>query len=1201
MQSKTTMISVVVPAYNRESTITRSLDSLLQQTHGGWEAIIVDDGSHDGTADVAEAYARRDRRFRVHRQTNGGVSAARNAGIALARHPWLFFLDADDWITDSALAVLLAAATAGRAQVDAVYAGYIRIDEEGNEIRERRPHHDEDLFPVFTRMCAFAIHTCLIGTDLVRSTGGFDETLVTCEDWDLWQRIARTGARFVAIPDYIAYYRMRSGSASADGARMLGDGLRVIERGHTEDTRLAAVNPVHRHGAPPSAEPLARTYFACYAAGLVMASGADARWMLDALGEIRPTDLSADGIAETLFFAVPNGRASAPNGWSTFPAEVLERCREFIDAMGRWMGDSWLSFQARRGLERLMLGAIEGSKPRTVGAWHLMEVDCAGDPPRHLFPGGIVEHVLCAVRLGSYEIGAVELPACDGWVSPRILADRVADEFAWEVLRAWLAQRVYPTLEVSRSGSSARVMRAGVTLLEQEVPSGYEFDQWLHDRIGWTLLLQEFWEQPTWISDRFYSDEQDPDPGLGVSTAELPVVVELTETLPVVECREETAVIGITLAGIPLVTLRLPARRGRIQPQEIRRTMLMRMGFEFCRGVVRELILAPPAALGMSLRQALRAAAAERSAITAPPVSWVAGCEPRALIDGWQRAVPELFAPGSGGTLIGRRAKGADGTGISRYAVLPASSRAEMLAGAAHSGDPALELAGTQSASCVAYAPCVQWDRSSTAHLDADDEALMAHLEFEQLFAARPDPWNYASDYEQRKYDQTLSLVPRGVRRALEIGCAEGAFTVQLAGRVPDVLACDVSTVALSRAARRCSHLSNVTFMHLDLFEEELPSGYDLIVCSETLYYASSQDRLARTVRRLAQILPVGGFLLSANAHVLVDDQTTSGFDWDVPFGAKKIGESVLATGLFEHVEEVRTDPYRIQLFRRRGHRRTLSLRRRARGTAIGVAQAGEMSQEAASRYAPNGGEVRREREESAVQVDPRLPILMYHRIASAGAVSTLRWRIHPRDFEQQLEFLRAQGYYSLTFEQWRAAANMRRVLPGKPIILTFDDGYADFPQEVAPLLKRYGFSAMVFVVSELVGRSNVWDAELAESLPLMGWADIEELSREGIDFGSHSARHLPLVTLDQGQLAEDLARSKRLLEERLGHPITCVSYPFGLHDATVEGVAAACGYEFAVTTDEWPASWSDSLLSLPRLEVRGTDTIDEFAAMLLS
>jgi peptidoglycan/xylan/chitin deacetylase (PgdA/CDA1 family)/protein-L-isoaspartate O-methyltransferase len=1201
LRNDESLISVVIPAYNCEATITRTLDSLARQTYGGWEAIVVDDGSVDGTARLVEGYRRDDDRIRLHSQANRGVSAARNTGIRLARNSWLFLLDADDWILPTAFAGLLDA-TSAHPDVDAVYAGYVRVDEKGREMRERRPDHSEDLFPVFTRMCAFAIHTCLIRIDLVRSVGGFDESLVTCEDWDLWQRVARAGARFAAIPDYIAYYGMRSGSASANGARMLSDGLKVIARGHSEDTRLTTVNPKHRHGVPASRASLARAYFACYAAGLVVAEGMDARWMLDELGEDRPTDLDPGGIAETLFLAVPNGRATAPEEWQSFPPPVLERCREFIDAIGEWMHDSWLGFRARAELERLILDVSEGPKPRTVGAWHLMDLDCDGDPPAHVDAGSGVEHLLCTIEVGERELGTIELPTCEGWVSPRVLADSIAEKHAWEVLDAWLTRHVYPTLEIERTATSARVSRSGATLLEDKLPpSDYPFERWLHDRIGWTILLQEVWDRPGWDSDRFYAN--DPDPGQFVTVAaraEEPVEVEVTQPLPVIACTD-WATVGATLAGVPLVTLRLGAREGIVQPHEIRRGVLMRLGFEFCRAVVRELILAPAMVPGASLRDMLARAAERRADVSVPSFEWVEGVRPRSLVPGWQGAMGELLPPTRRATVIGRRAHGADGTGVSRYLAIPRTARAEMLEGAGRGGDPVLELDGSGHSSCVVYAPCVQWDRASCPNLESEDESLLAHLEFEQVFASQPDPWHYESDYEQKKYDQTLALVPDRISRALEVGCAEGIFTAKLAEKVDLLTACDISTVALSRAARRCSHLPNVDFVCLDAFQDELPGRYDLIVCSEMLYYARSEQQLIRTLRRFGEALLPQGLLLTANAHTVVDDEKSSGFDWDIPFGAKRIGEAIASTRAFELIGEVRTEPYRIQLHRRRAQRSILPTRLRSRKVVTQFAQPGEMSSEAASRFLREGGKVRVEKLAPVPPSEAKVPILMYHRIAEEGAAATQRWRTRPDDFERQLELLRAGGYYSVSFEQWRAAANMRRALPGKPIILTFDDGYADFPNEVAPRLRRYGFGATVFLVSELVGLSNLWDRALGESIALMGWDVIGELAREGIDFGSHSARHRPLVTLDQGELARDLASSRSLLEERLERPVTSVCYPFGLRDAAVESIAGACGYEYGVTTDEWRASWADRLIALPRLEVRGTDTLDDFAALLES
>jgi glycosyltransferase involved in cell wall biosynthesis len=105
-------VSAIIPARDAEATLGQTLDSLLAQTVPDWEAVVVDDGSVDGTAEVALAYAARDPRVRLLRARAGGAAAARNAGLALARGRRLLFLDADDWVAPAHLERLLGALAA---------------------------------------------------------------------------------------------------------------------------------------------------------------------------------------------------------------------------------------------------------------------------------------------------------------------------------------------------------------------------------------------------------------------------------------------------------------------------------------------------------------------------------------------------------------------------------------------------------------------------------------------------------------------------------------------------------------------------------------------------------------------------------------------------------------------------------------------------------------------------------------------------------------------------------------------------------------------------------------------------------------------------------------------------------------------------------------------------------------------------------
>lgn len=222
------------------------------------------------------------------------------------------------------------------------------------------------------------------------------------------------------------------------------------------------------------------------------------------------------------------------------------------------------------------------------------------------------------------------------------------------------------------------------------------------------------------------------------------------------------------------------------------------------------------------------------------------------------------------------------------------------------------------------------------------------------------------------------------------------------------------------------------------------------------------------------------------------------------------------------------------------------------------------------------------------------VPILMYHRIAEHGSAALAQWRTTPAALDAQLRLLRDAGFASVTLEELRGGALTRR-----PVLITFDDGYVDFAQAAAPLLRRHGFGAVVYAVTDLVGRTNAWDARFGETIALMDWPALRRLEADGFEVGSHSSRHAKLTTLSPDALAEDLAGSRRTLERELGHPVHAVSYPHGDHDARVLEAARAAGYTSGVTIVERAAELDDDPLALPRLEVRGDMTLDAFAALV--
>jgi glycosyltransferase involved in cell wall biosynthesis len=202
-------IAIIIPARNAAPWIGDAIRSVLAQSHPDWTLLIIDDGSTDATAAIAAGYS--DPRIRVLRQPNGGVSAARNRGIAVAAQASdaLLFLDADDWLAPDALSRLADALAASPGAVAAVGA-YTFVGTR----RVRRPPSGDILERLLVRNLFANGGHLLIRRAVVQAVGGFLPGLSYGEDWQYWIRIALRGP-FAAVPGArpVLFVRQHPGGA----------------------------------------------------------------------------------------------------------------------------------------------------------------------------------------------------------------------------------------------------------------------------------------------------------------------------------------------------------------------------------------------------------------------------------------------------------------------------------------------------------------------------------------------------------------------------------------------------------------------------------------------------------------------------------------------------------------------------------------------------------------------------------------------------------------------------------------------------------------------------------------------------------------------------------------------------------------------------------------------------------------------------
>lgn len=187
------------------------------------------------------------------------------------------------------------------------------------------------------------------------------------------------------------------------------------------------------------------------------------------------------------------------------------------------------------------------------------------------------------------------------------------------------------------------------------------------------------------------------------------------------------------------------------------------------------------------------------------------------------------------------------------------------------------------------------------------------------------------------------------------------------------------------------------------------------------------------------------------------------------------------------------------------------------------------------------------------------VPILMYHHVmeaSAAKAISATNLNVIPETFRQQIDYLLGKGYTFLRLDEMVEGLK-NNSLPGKPVVLTFDDGYTDFYDYVFPILKEKGIKATLFVISQYAGGERY-----------AGWGEIKEMSNSGLVLiGDHTLNHHALPSLNKEDEYDQIVSAKQIIEDHINRPVLYFAYPYGGVNKTAEQILKEGNFLGAVLT----------------------------------
>ncbi|MFI6083683.1 polysaccharide deacetylase family protein [Streptomyces sp. NPDC051217] len=224
------------------------------------------------------------------------------------------------------------------------------------------------------------------------------------------------------------------------------------------------------------------------------------------------------------------------------------------------------------------------------------------------------------------------------------------------------------------------------------------------------------------------------------------------------------------------------------------------------------------------------------------------------------------------------------------------------------------------------------------------------------------------------------------------------------------------------------------------------------------------------------------------------------------------------------------------------------------------------------------------------------IPVLLYHAVMDDPPAWIAEFTVTPRRFTDQLDAVVAAGRTPVPVSALVDGLTGGAPLPPRPVVLTFDDGFADLPGPTAEALAERALPATAYLTT---GAITPGLASLLPPAPMMTLAQAPSLERHGVEVGAHTVTHPQLDTLRAPQLDRELRESKAALEDVLGHEVAHLAYPHGYNSRAVRGAARRAGYASAVAVRHALSSGTDEPLRISRLILRRGHTVADVEAWM--